>query len=93
MKKVIKLGASWCGPCHVLEPVFNKISKMDAFNGIEFKSLDIEYDEGNEMADKYKVRNVPTIIMLDENNNEIKKVVGALPENQLVQILTECMNG
>lgn len=92
-KKVLKLGASWCGPCRTLSPIFHKVSEMKDFEGIDFYDLDIDDDENAEIVENYKIRNVPTILALDENNEVIRKIIGAVPEHQLVSMLKDAVNG
>jgi thioredoxin 1 len=67
--KVIKFSASWCGPCKMLARNLEDIT-----TNIPIENVDI--DENQDAAIEYGVRGVPTMIMLDENNNEIKRMVG-----------------
>lgn len=67
--KVIKLYTPWCGPCKVLE-------NMLIDNNIEHESVNIESAEGEELAAKYGVRAVPTMLVFDENNNLLRKKTG-----------------
>lgn len=90
--KIIKLGAVWCAPCRMLSPIFHKISEMKEFEGIDFYDLDIDDDDNYEIVSKYQIRSVPTILVLDENNEIVRKFVGAIPENQLVSMLKDIIN-
>ena len=75
MKRVIRFTASWCGPCKGLAMTLNNIeTKMP----IEV----IDIDEQSTVARDFGIRSVPTLVMLDENT-EIKRTVGALPQAQL----------
>ena len=66
--QIFKFSASWCGPCRVFADTFKKVSEMDEYKGIEFKSIDIENDEDGElMVEKYQIRSVPTTVLADEN--------------------------
>lgn len=67
--KLIKFSASWCSPCRTLE---SKINKLDLT--INLHSYDVE--EEVELTEKWKVRNVPTVILVDDDNNEVKRWVG-----------------
>lgn len=93
VKKIVKCSATWCGPCRVLAPIFHKVSEMKDFEGIDFYDLDIDDEENSEIVENYKIRNVPTILALDENNEIVRKIVGAVPEPQLVSMLKEAVNG
>lgn len=88
--KVLKFSATWCGPCKIMGPIFEKVSKLDKFKNIDFKSYDIEDDEeGVELVEKFSVRNIPTIIIVDENDNQMKKIIGAVQENELINLIEE----
>jgi len=75
MKRVIRFTASWCGPCKGLAMTLNNIN-----TNIPFEVVDI--DEKSEVAREFGIRSVPTLVMLDENT-EIKRVSGALPQAEL----------
>ena len=67
-KKLIHCFADWCGPCKMLEPVLKEIE-----NDIEI--IHINVDENQEMATKYNVMSIPTLILL-EDGKEIDRNVG-----------------
>jgi len=71
MVTVKKFSASWCGPCKVLAPVMNEVKGQ--FSNVNFEDIDI--DENFELASKYGVRSVPTVI-LEKNGVEISRFVG-----------------
>jgi len=80
--KLLKFYAEWCGPCKGLTMIINNAKdKIDI--PIE------EYDIDNEMfmAQDYKVRSVPTLILVDDKNQEIKRSVGLLTEEKLLEFL------
>ena len=67
--KVLKFSATWCGPCKMLAR-----NLEDVTTNIPIGNIDI--DENQDTAMEYGVRGVPTMIMLDENHTEIKRLVG-----------------
>ena len=67
--RVLKFSASWCGPCKMLAR-----NLEDVNTNIPIENIDI--DENQDAAMEYGVRGVPTMIMLDENNAEVKRLVG-----------------
>jgi len=80
--KLLKFYAEWCGPCKGLTMIINGAKdKIDI--PIE------EYDIDNEMimAQDYKIRSVPTIVLVDDKNQEIKRHVGLLTEEKLLEFL------
>ena len=69
--KLLKIYSDTCGPCKVLE-------KNLQLANIEHESLNIFSEQGEEIVDKYDVRAVPTLILLDDNNEVIKKHTGVM---------------
>lgn len=91
IKKIVDAKASWCGPCRVFANTFKKVSEMEKYKGIEFKSIDIEEDEGELYVEKYNIRSVPTILLLDENDNIIYKLSGNIPLDDFVSMINNAM--
>lgn len=69
--KLLKIYSDTCGPCKVLE-------KNLQLANIEHESLNISSEQGEEIVDKYDVRAVPTLILLNDNNEVIKKHTGVM---------------
>ena len=76
MKQILKFSADWCGPCHMLSSTIKAAGDL----GVKIKEIDI--DENLDLASKYNIRSVPTLIML-ENGDEVKRSTGALNAQQL----------
>jgi thioredoxin 1 len=62
--------ATWCGPCKMLGLV---LEKFDNESIVPILKLDV--DEAKDVAEKYKVFTIPTLIIF-ENGKEIKRKVG-----------------
>ncbi|MCP4326656.1 MAG: thioredoxin family protein [Alteromonadales bacterium] len=69
MAKIIYFTAPWCGPCKALGPVMDKLS-------LEIPIHKVNIDNDMEKAAHYSVRSVPTLVKVDDSNNEIKRTVG-----------------
>ena len=81
MKKILYFSAEWCGPCKQLGPTMEGLR-----NQINYTKIDVDQDQ--ESSIKYGVRNIPTLILLE--NGEIKnRLVG----NQTVQSIMSFYNG
>ena len=76
---VVDFFATWCGPCKMLGPVFQGVAD-ELGNKVNFIKVDI--DQFNEIASKYQVASVPTIIYF-KNGNIIDKTVGFMDSDAL----------
>lgn len=72
--KLIKFGASWCMPCKNLESRLNKLDLT-----IDLLSYDVE--EEVDLTEEWNIRNVPTVILVDDNGSEVKRWVGNFEPN------------
>lgn len=79
--KLLKFTASWCPSCKQLSKV------LEDFNDIPVEEIDIE--DRFELADKYGIRNLPTMILLDKDNNEIHRFVGLTTLDKIREFVNE----
>lgn len=80
--KVLKFEASWCGPCKMLSRVIEEAK--DKIN-VPMEVIDI--DEHQDLAVKYGIRGVPTLVVVDDEGKEIKRQSGTMREAQLLEFL------
>ncbi len=71
--------ATWCGPCKMMGPVLEEIKD-------EIQVVKIDIDENPELAKKYGVMSVPTLIHF-KNGMEHKVTVGYIPKDELLKWL------
>jgi thioredoxin-like negative regulator of GroEL len=83
--KILKFGADWCMPCKVL----NK--KLEDFTDCEVVKYDVD-DVDEELLEKFKIRNIPVTILLDENEEEIQRWIGVFDVNEISNKIEE-ING
>jgi len=62
---LIDFWAEWCGPCKVIGPILEEISEEEKDKIIIGK---INVDENQEIAAKYNVRGIPTLIIFNKGN-------------------------
>ena len=92
--KILKLSAKWCAPCRVFATTFEKVAEMEKYKDIEFKELDIEDDDDAEiLVAKFGVKNVPTTLILDENDELVYKLIGNVSLNDFTDVIDKAING
>jgi thioredoxin 1 len=81
MKKAIRFTATWCGPCKMLA---KNLESVKTETPIEV----IDIDENSELATKFGIRGVPTLVML-QDDVETKRLVGMKPLKELEDWLND----
>ena len=75
--------AEWCGPCRMIAPILDEVSK--AYDGrLQIAKLNV--DENNQIPAKYGIRGIPTLMLFKGGNVEATKV-GALSKSQLTAFI------
>ncbi len=74
--KYLYFSASWCGPCRTLGPIMNQVSA-------EVPVEKIDVDSQSDMAQKYNVRNIPTVVLVN-GGSEVKRFVGVQPKDTYI---------
>lgn len=80
---VIDFWAEWCGPCRRIAPIIDELS-------VEFDGKALickcDVDSNDEIAAKYGIRNIPTILFI-KNGELVDKTVGAATKAQIQEKL------
>lgn len=84
MVEVKKFEASWCGPCRALKPIFENVASK--FNDVNFSFIDV--DQNYELASKYAVRSVPTVV-IEKDGKEVQRFAGVQSEMAYVNAINE----
>ena len=69
--------AEWCGPCRMLGPIIEEVSKDYEGKAIVGK---LDVDSNQEFAAKFGVRNIPTVLVF-KNGELVNRQVGVSPKN------------
>jgi thioredoxin len=88
-KIILKLGTVWCGPCKVLNPIFEKVARENT-SDVQMYTMDV--DQNREMAMTLGVRSVPTIKVIN-GGNVVNTKVGLIQEQQIKELVQELING
>lgn len=80
---LVDFSADWCGPCKTQTPILDELSK--GFDGrIKFVKVDIDAGGNKELATKYGVLSVPTLILF--SSGEVKDtMIGVTSKSKLEQ--------
>lgn len=80
---LVDFWAEWCGPCRMVAPIVEELSKDYDGKAVIAKC---DVDENNEIAMRYGIRNIPTILFFKGGEPKDKQV-GAVPKNILASKL------
>lgn len=83
---LVDFWATWCGPCRMLGPVIEQLA--EEYEGKDVLIGKIDVDEEPELARRYGVMSVPTVIFL-RNGKEIDRKVGVMPYEVYADLLDE----
>ena len=78
MKKILYFSAAWCGPCQTLGPIVESLSGQ-----INYEKIDV--DANQDLSIKYGVRNIPTLILV-ENGEAVGRLTGVQTKNQILEL-------
>ena len=77
--------AEWCGPCKIIGPVIDELSKE--FEGRATIGK-VNVEEQGDLAVQFGVRNIPTILFI-KNGEVVDKQVGVVPRATLVDLINK----
>jgi thioredoxin 1 len=77
-KLIVDFYADWCGPCKMLAPILEELEGIDV--------LEINVDEYPELAAKFGVMSIPTLLFY-KNGDMVKKNIGYVSASALNQII------
>jgi thioredoxin 1 len=80
---IVDFWAEWCGPCHAVSPVLDKIADERAD---ELKLVKVNIDEEQELAERYGIMSIPTIVLFKEGEPSAA-AIGAMPKGAIEQKL------
>lgn len=80
---LVDFWATWCGPCRALAPKIEAVAK--SFAG-KVKIGKIDVDQNPELAAKYGVRSIPTLVFF-KNGSTAGQLVGNVPQDSIEQLI------
>jgi thioredoxin 1 len=80
---IVDFWAEWCGPCHAVAPVLDKIVEERAG---EVKLVKVNIDEERELAERYGIASIPTMILFKDGEPSAA-AIGAQPKGAIERSL------
>ena len=80
--------APWCGPCKIIAPTLNDIADSQT----DFMVAKVNVDHNQQLAQKFKVRNIPTMLIL-KDGKEAGRIVGVKTKRTILKEVNAVMAG
>lgn len=80
---IVDFFAPWCGPCKMVRPILEEV-KREHGTLVKFLKVNVEEDQG--LAQTYKIRSIPTVILF-KNGVPVEGAVGIRPIEYFEQII------
>jgi thioredoxin 2 len=81
---IVDLWAPWCGPCRVVGPILEDLSREYAGR---LKVVKVNVDDNPATAERFQAYSIPTMVVL-KGGRVVDRIVGAMPKGQLTVRLT-----
>ena len=76
--KYLYFSSTWCQPCKTLGPIMQQVSQ-------EVPVQKVDVDENQQLAMQYSIRNIPTVVLVDNTGKEFARSVGVNPKEHYIQ--------
>jgi thioredoxin 1 len=84
---VVDFWAQWCGPCKLIAPILDEFSMSQS---ARFRVAKIDVDAYPEIAARYSVMSIPTVLVL-RRGEVVGRIVGARSSGALLQSITDAI--
>lgn len=74
--KIYKFSAEWCSPCRALSQKISEWGRKDLVK-------EVDVDENEDLTDKYHIHTIPTLVLVDENGAELRRLCGNVSLSKL----------
>ena len=79
---LIDFYADWCGPCKMLSPTVDEVASEND----DIKVVKINVDESQEVAIKYQIMSIPTLVVI-KNGKEVNRSVGVIDKEEILSMI------
>ena len=84
---LVDFWAVWCGPCQMVAPIVEELA--NEYDG-KLKVLKLNTDEDPDIAGKYGIMSIPTLLFF-KDGQPVEKVVGAVPKRILKEAIDKLL--
>jgi len=77
---LVDFWASWCMPCKMMAPILNEVAIATEDKAKIYK---LNVDEQQQVAAKYGIRNIPTMILF-KDGKEVERIIGVKPKESII---------
>lgn len=81
-KVLVDFYADWCGPCKMLSPTVDEVASEND----DIKVVKIDVDESQEVAIKYQIMSIPTLVVI-KNGKEVNRSVGVIDKEEILSMI------
>ena len=85
---LVDFWAPWCGPCHMVAPIVEKIAQR--YEG-KIKVVKVNLDEALELAQRFGIQSIPTL-MVFKNGQIVARLIGVQPEQTLASAVESALD-
>ncbi|MFH1394272.1 MAG: thioredoxin [Candidatus Micrarchaeota archaeon] len=86
---IIDFWAAWCGPCQMMEPVFEEASK-ECQEKLRFAKVDVEKER--ELSAAFGISSIPTMVIV-HRGKEVARFSGFMPKDALMEKINSTLSG
>lgn len=83
--KLLKFYADWCGPCKQQTRLLENCP-------IEVQPINVETEKSEELAEKFGIRSLPTLVIINDKEEELTRFIGLTTLNKIVNFINQNQN-
>jgi len=87
--RVFDIWAEWCPPCKRFAPIFESVAQK--FPDVQFIKVDADSQIGFEILNEFRISSIPTILVVNDENQVIFQHAGILSEPNLELLVSQAV--
>lgn len=86
---LVDFWAEWCGPCRMLSPIIDELSKM--YSETQIKIFKVNVDNNPKLAAKYGIMAIPTVIIF-KNGKPFEQITGVRTKQEFQKMIDRALS-